>query len=167
MTELRILAAADRAALVAFVLADPEHSRICFDRDPAPADADELLSGAPFGEDAEPPTLLGAFEGEELVGVVEWVIRWPTPATCYLGVLHVHPGHRLRGVATALLARAEEAARAEGCRQLMLSVISRNDPARAFWTRLGYAYLTPHRSRRAEPLDAVVMHRTLPRPDRP
>lgn len=164
MIELRPLTAADRAALVAFVLADPEHTRTCFDRTPSPADADELLSGRPFGADAEPPTLLGAFDDGTLAGVVEWATRWPTPATCYIGVLHVHPEHRRQGVATALLARVEEAARARGCRQLMLAVIARNRPARAFWTRLGYVHLTPGRAQRAGPLEAVVMYRALPRP---
>jgi hypothetical protein len=43
----------------------------------------------------------------------------------------------------------------------MLAVIARNEPARAFWERLGFQWLAPQRARRAAPLEALVMHRPV------
>lgn len=143
-------------------MSDPEHTRICFDRAPFPEDADDLLSSAAFGAGGAAHTLVGAFDEDgTMVGLADWACRWPTPATCYIGLLQVRPGHRRKGVATALLAHAREAALAGGCRQLMLAVIARNGPARAFWERLGFQWLTPRRAVRATPLEAVVMHRPI------
>lgn len=165
MLRLRPLTTEDRAAIAEFVLNDPDHTRTCFDREPSPADADDLLSSAAYGSGDVAPTLLGAFDADgALVGLIDWACRWPTPATGYIGLLQVRPGHRRQGVATALLAHAQEAAAAAGCRQLMLAVIARNEPARAFWERLGFQWLAPQRARRAAPLEAVVMHRPIPAP---
>jgi GNAT superfamily N-acetyltransferase len=165
MLRLRPLTAEDRAAIAEFVLNDPDHTRTCFDREPSPADADDLLSSAAYGSGDVTPTLLGAFDADgALVGLIDWACRWPTPATGYIGLLQVRPGHRRQGVATALLTHAQEAAAAAGCRQLMLAVIARNEPARAFWERLGFQWLAPQRARRATPLEAVVMHRPIPAP---
>ena len=162
MLRLRPLTAEDRAAIAEFVMNDPDHTRTCFDREPSPADADDLLSSAAYGSGDASPALLGAFDAEgTLVGLIDWACRWPTPATGYIGLLQVRPGHRRQGVATALLAHAEEAAAAAGCRQLMLAVIARNEPARTFWERLGFQWLAPQRARRAAPLEALVMHRPV------
>jgi len=160
---MRTLTAGDRAVIAEFLLSDPAHTRICFDRDPVAEDADDLLSSAAYGPGPHAHALVGAFdEGGTLVGLLDWVARWPTPASGYVGLLQVRPGRRGAGIGTALLAHAQDAARAQGCRQLMLSVIARHREARTFWCRQGFQLLSAHRERTAGPLEAVVMHRPIP-----
>jgi ribosomal protein S18 acetylase RimI-like enzyme len=89
-----------------------------------------------------PTTLvLLATVGDERVGV----------AVCFYGIstfkarplLNVHdlavlPAHRGRGVGRALLAAAEEHARARGCCKLTLEVQDDNVPARTLYRRFGF-----------------------------
>ncbi|PLC12521.1 hypothetical protein AUQ48_10175 [Kocuria flava] len=161
MLTLRALDRGDRAAVVAFLLADPAHARTCFDRDPVPADADDLLSSAGYGPGRHRHALVGAFDDDVLVGLLDLVLGWPTPQTAYLGLVHVHPGRRRAGVGAALLAHAEQEARDGGCRQLMLSVVARHHEARAHWHRRGFRPLTARGERAAGPLESVVMHRPV------
>jgi GNAT superfamily N-acetyltransferase len=56
--------------------------------------------------------------------------------------IFVMPGWRRRGVASLLLAEAEQFARAQGARQLRLGVLDRNPDARMFYERHGFREYT-------------------------
>lgn len=58
--------------------------------------------------------------------------------TCEIDELFVHPLHRGKGVARALLAAAENHCRACGCVRIELQVSRHNDTARRFYGRSGY-----------------------------
>jgi GNAT superfamily N-acetyltransferase len=85
--------------------------------------------------------VLLAFDGDEPVGI----------ATCFFGfstfaarpLLNVHdlavvPARRGDGIGRALLAAAEERARAAGCCKLTLEVQDDNHRARAVYARFGF-----------------------------
>lgn len=56
----------------------------------------------------------------------------------YVLLLYVHPDHRRRGLATALLNRAHDWAIAGGHGQISLQVFSHNQAAQALYRKLGY-----------------------------
>jgi ribosomal protein S18 acetylase RimI-like enzyme len=56
----------------------------------------------------------------------------------WLYSLAVDPAHRRRGIARALLTRAEDALRARGCPKVNLQVAAANAGALAFWRHAGY-----------------------------
>ena len=60
------------------------------------------------------------------------------PGTWYINVLATLPQARRRGLASGLLAIAEAAARAEGCRALSLIVADANTDARRLYARAGF-----------------------------
>lgn len=160
--ELRRMSARDRPLLEQFVMDDPAYTRISFGQEPSSRDVDALLGAGPDGARPGAQQVVGAFSGTGiLVGVVQSVNRWPTPVSCYIGLLQVHPAHRGQGIGTRLLAATEQTARAQECRQLLLSVITRNTGARTFWHRQGFHLLTPHRARTVGPCEPVLMHRPL------
>ena len=69
----------------------------------------------------------------------------------YVLLLYVHPDHRRRGIATALLEIAHQWAQAAGHSQVSLQVSSSNHAAQALYQKLGY-----------EP-EAILMKRGLGR----
>jgi ribosomal protein S18 acetylase RimI-like enzyme len=56
----------------------------------------------------------------------------------YIFLLYVEPEHRRRGIATALMQRAETWTASQGDRQIALQVFGQNQTAVEFYRRLGY-----------------------------
>ncbi|PJE97944.1 GNAT family N-acetyltransferase [Streptomyces carminius] len=84
----------------------------------------------------DPRALLLAEHGKLLVGtVIAGFDGW----RCHLYRLAVRPSHRRRGVASALLAAAEERFAALGGRRADAMVLDHNEPAHRAWHAAGYA----------------------------
>lgn len=100
------------------------------------------VPGAGFFSQGNPPQIHFVAELDDaVVGYVR--LKPPTPLPENAHVLQVsgiavHPEARRRGVASALLAAAEQFARNCGAVKLSLRVLSTNAPAIALYERLGY-----------------------------
>jgi mycothiol synthase len=85
------------------------------------------------------PTLSQVAEsGDVAVGFL-LTRRWEAQAVGYVDVLGVHPAHRGRGLAAAMLSRAFAAFAAAGLREAQLGVASDNPGALALYERVGMA----------------------------
>lgn len=83
-----------------------------------------------------------AYAGDEAVGLINCFEGFSTFAAQPLLNVHdiaVLPTHRRRGIARALLAAAEDAARQRGCCKLTLEVLSSNHPAMTAYAQQGFA----------------------------
>ena len=108
------------------------------------ADAKELESELASLFALDPPyTVFIAEDGASQVGFIElWVRSYaeggpPEPAA-YVEGLWVEPGHRRAGVATALLAKAEEWAKAKGFKWLGSDALLGNTESHAWHRAAGF-----------------------------
>jgi GNAT superfamily N-acetyltransferase len=105
-------------------------------------DAADLWHGLP--PEADPAKLsVHAVGDPEAVGVVAVLRDWPRPATWLIGLLLLEPAVRGRGLGPQVVAEVEARARAAGADRLRVAVIPGNDPALAFWQRLGFTPVPP------------------------
>ncbi len=103
-----------------------------------PGDVQSLYYSLPEGVAFEDKELLVITADEEVVGVIDAVLRHPDTGTCSVGLFLLHPAHRRQGlgrlVAVALL--AELAARGFGA--VSGSVAEQWPPGREFAAGLGF-----------------------------
>ncbi len=99
-------------------------------------------AGGLFFTAGSPPQahLVGTIDGA-VVGYIRLGAPSPLPEEAHVLAVHglaVAPEARRRGVATALLAAAEQKARDRGARKLSLRVLSTNPTAIRLYTQLGF-----------------------------
>ena len=81
-----------------------------------------------------------AIDGAELIGFALWFFTWSTwrGRTClHLEDLFVEPTHRKKGAGLALMRALAEEAVASGCARFIWQVLDWNEPAIAFYEKLG------------------------------
>jgi ribosomal protein S18 acetylase RimI-like enzyme len=107
------------------------------------ADARAAFEGFAAEVDQGRRLLLAAFDEDELVGTVQVILAVPPnqPHRGEITKLVVHRSARGRGIARALMDRAEDEARAEGKTLLVLDAVTDGDAAQLYdrlgWTTVG------------------------------
>lgn len=89
---------ADTTAVAELIEADPGYTQRAEGRNPEPDDAEGLLGDVPPGLAPSDKVVLGAFESDRLVAVVDLIRGWPTSGTSLIGLLQVHTAHQGRGL---------------------------------------------------------------------
>ena len=95
------------------------------------------LSAADRGE----RIILGAFDGVTLIGTVTLLLDLPPnqPHRAEIAKMMTRPSHRGRGIASALMRRAEELARQHG-RTLLVLDTAADEGASGLYERLGFTF---------------------------
>jgi len=85
--------------------------------------------------------ILGAFEGDTLLGTVTLLLAFPEnqPHRCEIAKMMTHPEHRNRGVASLLLREAERLAAEHGKTLIVLDTAEDGGAAR-FYEKHGYTH---------------------------
>lgn len=100
------------------------------------------LTWSRFHDEDEPMHVLGAFDGDTLVGIVHAIFHrstWMSDMTCYLQDLYVDQSQRGRGVGEALIEKVALLARDKNAGRLYWLTQEDNAAARRLYDRVAVA----------------------------
>ena len=156
---LRVIGPGDVDAVQELIEADPGYTERITGYPPGAADAQSLLMMRPEGLVEEAKVVLGAFDGEQLVAVVDLLRGFPKDGTAFIGLLQVHAGQQGRGYggsAYGLVQRYVERTWPE-VRTMRLAVVDTNaEVATGFWERQGFKATGEARPYRYDKLESTA-----------
>lgn len=156
---LRVIGPEDVDAVQGLIEADPGYTERITGYPPGAADAQSLLMMRPEGVAEEDKVVLGAFEGEQLVAVVDLLRGYPKDGTAFIGLLQVHANRQGRGYggkAYGLVQRYVESTWPE-VRTMRLAVVDTNaEVATGFWERQGFKATGEARPYRYDKLESTA-----------
>jgi GNAT superfamily N-acetyltransferase len=138
-SHLRRLTAGDVPALQAMLVRCTDYFHVVYGHGPEPAEAEALLAARPEGLAPAHKWTFGVFEKNNLCGIVDALGDFPEKATWTLGLLLLDPTFRNRGLGRACYQAFETWAGSQGAVRVRLGVVTQNEGALRFWTRLGFA----------------------------
>lgn len=148
----------DVDALQALVESDPGYTERVTGYPPGPSDALSLLLVRPAGVEEDAKVVLGAFEDEHLVAVLDVLRGYPDPARAFVGLLLVRGDRQGRGIGRRVV---EELLAGVGRKWpevewLRLAVVDTNAGVAGFWERLGFEATGEERPYRYDHLESVT-----------
>jgi ribosomal protein S18 acetylase RimI-like enzyme len=135
------IAVGDVAAVQELIESDAAYTERITGYPPGAADAQSLLMMRPEGVGEDAKVVLGVWDGDQLVAVVDLLRGYPNAHTGFIGLLEVHGGQQGKGVGRAAYELAEQyvAESWPEVRVLRLAVVDTNaEQAAGFWGRLGF-----------------------------
>ena len=134
---------------------------------PGPADAQSTLMFVPEGRSPDDKAVFGVWDGDELVGLLDLLLRYPDDETVYLGLLLIDRDRQGQGIGAAACQALERdlLPRWPWARRLRLSVVRTNAQVLGFWRRMGFTETGEVRPWRYDKLEseAILMDKPISR----
>ena len=132
---------------------------------PGPADAQSTLMFVPEGKSPDDKAVFGVWAGDELVGILDLLLRHPDDETVYLGLLLIDRDRQGQGIGAAACQALERdlLLRWPWARRLRLGVVRSNDQVLGFWRRMGFTETGEVRPWRYDKLEseAILMDKPV------
>jgi len=139
--KLEVITPGDVPRVQALIESDPGYTERITGYPPGPADAQSLLMMRPEGLPEDAKDVLGVWEQEQLVAVVDLLRGFPNDHTAFIGLLQVQGDHQGRGIGAAAYGLVERyvVRSFPEVRTLRLAVVDSNsEQAAGFWLRQGF-----------------------------
>ncbi|HZX06752.1 hypothetical protein [Kribbella sp.] len=156
---LRVIGPGDVDAVQGLIESDPGYTERITGYPPGAADAQSLLMMRPEGLAEGAKVVLGAFDGQGLVAVVDLLRGYPKDGTAFIGLLQIHGQQQARGYGSTtygLVERYVESTWPE-VRTMRLAVVDTNaQVATGFWQRQGFVATGEVRPYRYDKLESAA-----------
>ena len=136
---LRQLGRSDAAAIQGLLVRSAEFIHLIEGREVGPSDGAELLRDRPPDAPKMKKRVIGLFAGPELVGLIEFLIGYPSEGTWFVGLFLLDPERRRAGLGRAFYEAFEAWALVQGAKTVRLAVQDQNAAAFRFWSRQGFS----------------------------
>ncbi len=119
-----------------------DYTKLIEGRLPQPNDAKDLLEALPSGKELKDKFVLGIYESDKLVGVIDLIKDYPEENIWFIGLFLLSPEYRGRGLGNKIyLKLKDDLMNLEKVKAVRISVAEENTKAINFWRKLGFVDL--------------------------
>lgn len=161
--EARDVEPQDAGALQTLLEGCEDYSALVEGQPPDEEAALDVMSDVAPGKSLADKRLLGLWQGDALVGVLDVMRGYPEPEMWFIGLFLVAPAQRGHGLGAGVIRAFEDWAAGQGVRAVGLGVVEPNVAAMRFWERMGFreTHRTPPRPFGRKTHVVIVMRKTL------
>ena len=105
---------------------------------PSRARLTEIISDVPEGAGPNDKYIVGFYDGEDLVAVLDLITGYPQASEAFIGWFMVDADLQRRGVGSQIFADVRAAMQAQGYRSLEVACPEASEPGMAFWRAQGF-----------------------------
>ncbi|WUH92498.1 GNAT family N-acetyltransferase [Streptomyces sp. NBC_00433] len=109
----------------------------------APGDVQSLYYALPEGAAFQDKALIVITVDGRIVGVIDSVLRYPTPDGCSLGLFLIHPAYRRQGLGRLVASALLRELAAQDYTQVVASAVEGWQPGTGFLAELGFSFEAP------------------------
>ena len=106
-----------------------------------PDSCDELLYDLPPNVKLDQKVIVGAFQEDQLVGLVDCLLSFPEQDTSMIGLLLVDSGCRGMGIGANLFQHVVDLSKEKRMKRIRIGVMESNQGALKFWSRMGFVHV--------------------------
>ncbi|MFA7252905.1 MAG: GNAT family N-acetyltransferase [Candidatus Paceibacterota bacterium] len=139
----------DDIFLIPFPNSDIEKLQILFEesseffqlingRFPFKNEARTFITQLPEGKTLSDKFILGIYDGDRLIGIIDIVKNYPEKDTWFIGLFLISPDYRNRGLGQKIYKALQDYFRSEKVKFIKISVAEQNVLALKFWKNLGF-----------------------------
>ena len=133
---------ADAPALQQLLEKSADYALLVEGEYPSPTAAQEVFTAGPPDKSLDDKFVFGFIDCQKaVVGLLEGMRDYPTPATWWIGLFLLAPEIRGHGIGRRLLGSFLKYAASHGATAVMLGVVEENSRARQFWQRSGFEFV--------------------------
>lgn len=103
-----------------------------------PQAAQEMMTDRPPDHKPEDKLMIGIYQQDKLIGLLEGMKRYPVQGMWWIGLLAVDPDYRNQGLGERIMRGFEVLAAKSGAWAIGIGVAEINEDAYRFWKRVGF-----------------------------
>ncbi len=135
---VRKLAPEDAEQILALELENPMYFEFC---PPAPTIGSVLedMEALPPRKTYDDKFYIGFFQGEELISVMDLILRYPNEDTAFIGFFMMNKAFQGKGVGSDIVKETFKQLKEEGFTHVRLGFMKGNEQSRHFWLKNGFS----------------------------
>jgi GNAT superfamily N-acetyltransferase len=155
--KINYLGSKNKSALQQLLERCSDYSLLVTGESPKPTAARMLLADVPPGVAPRSKLVIGIFDQDKLIGVLDCVRDYPSSNDWWLGLLLIDPAFRGRGLGGMVYRDFEKWIKQQGANRIFLGVIKANQKAFQFWLAMNFLVGEEQPPRRMGVLQQVVI----------
>lgn len=156
--QIKRIESCDKTAVLKLMNSNPDYFKYCPPK-PSISSVEKDMNALPPNKTMKDKYYLGFYDSDELVGIIDFIIGYPTKETVFIGLFMIDSKYQNKHIGTSIIEDITKFFTQNGFSELKLGYAIGNDKAKSFWLANGFrpTGIVAHN----EGYDVIVMNKVL------